>query len=153
MYDRHSVDEEHDVTPSVAGKRVGCVEHGLFGNLIAAAATCDLLAIIKLQRHFLAKMSLVIGIVALDGDGFAVDEGVQLYRSTAGIDLFDYLVGLDIVYTSWHGGEKNLFVDRLNAEGVNFWNNRKKYLTQLKDIRTWSELVLSENETMMVYGY
>ena len=68
-------------------------------------------------------------------------------------DLFDYLVGLDIVYTSWHGGEKNLFLDRLNAEGVNFWNNRKKYLTQLKDIRTWSELVLSENETMMVYGY
>ena len=68
-------------------------------------------------------------------------------------DLFDYLVGLDIVYTSWHGGEKNLFLDRLNAGGVNFWNNRKKYLTQLKDIRTWSELVLSENETMMVYGY
>ena len=94
MYDRHSVDKEHDVTPFVAGKRVGCLEHGLFGNLIAAAATCDLLAVIELQRHFLAKMSLVIGIVAFDGNGFAVDESVHLYRSTAGIYLFDYLVHL-----------------------------------------------------------
>lgn len=68
-------------------------------------------------------------------------------------DLFDYLVGLGIVCTSWRGGEKNLFLDRLNAGGVNFWNNRKKYQMQLKDIRAWSELVLSENETMMVYGY
>ena len=41
-------------------------------------------------------MSLVIGIVALDGNGFAVDEGVHLYRSTAGIDLFDYLVHLTV---------------------------------------------------------
>ena len=94
MYDRHSVDEKHDVTPSVAGKRVGRVKHGLFGNLIAAAATCDLLSVIELQRHFLAEMSLVIGIITFDRDGFAVDEGVQLYRSTAGIDLFDYLVHL-----------------------------------------------------------
>ena len=68
-------------------------------------------------------------------------------------DLFDYLVGLNIVYTSWRGGEKNLFLDRLNAGGVSFWKNRKKYLTQLKDVRAWSELVLSDNEAMKVYGY
>lgn len=94
MYDWHAVDEEHKIAPTVACQRMWSVELRLFSYLIATAATGDLFAVVELEGHFLAEMSLVIGIVAFDGNGFTVDECIQLYRSTAGINLFDYLVHL-----------------------------------------------------------
>ncbi len=68
-------------------------------------------------------------------------------------DLFDYLVGLEIYYTNWYGVEKNLFLDYLNINGITFWSKRKKYLTQLKEMREWTTLALSEKEKMMIYGF
>lgn len=68
-------------------------------------------------------------------------------------DLFDYLIGFGITYINSHGVEKNIFTGRLNRNGMEIWYNRKKYLTQLSDMKVWSELVLSENEPMIVAGY
>ena len=68
-------------------------------------------------------------------------------------DLFDYLLGVGSTNSKRSGEKKNMFLWRLNYMGEYFWNNRKKYIIQLKDMKAWSELALSADGTMGVYGY
>ena len=68
-------------------------------------------------------------------------------------DLFDYLLEVGNTNSKGSGAKKNMFLWRLNYMGEYFWNNRKKYLIQLKDMKAWSELALSADGTMGVYGY
>ena len=67
-------------------------------------------------------------------------------------DLFDYLTGTQITERSFAQGN-NMFIGMLNYGGVEFWTNRDRYRTQLKDMREWSRLVLLPDGAMSVYGF
>lgn len=64
-------------------------------------------------------------------------------------DLFDYLTGPDAQHRM--GG--NDFLPWLNCRGAEFWKNKEKYRTQLKDMRAWTELVLPGNGSLKIYGF
>ncbi|MBQ9881216.1 MAG: hypothetical protein IJM42_01190 [Synergistes sp.] len=82
-----------------------------------------------------------------------LDIAEKIVSFTSFDDLFDYLAGFGIICKSRCGVENNPFPERLNSNGAELWNDREKYVTQLEDIREWTKLVLSENESMMVYGF
>ena len=61
------------------------------GYLVTALTGSDLLSVVDFQADFLAQMEGVVGVVARDGDGFAVDEPVECQRGLECFDLFDNL--------------------------------------------------------------
>ena len=82
-----------------------------------------------------------------------LDIAEKIVSFTSFDDLFDYLAGFGIICKSPCGFGNPPFSERLNSNGADLWNDREKYVIQLEDIREWSKLVLSENESMMVYGF
>lgn len=42
---------------------------------------------------------------------------------------------------------------RINCCGADFWNHLNRYKTQLNDMCKWTELVLSQNEKINIYGF
>lgn len=42
---------------------------------------------------------------------------------------------------------------RINYCGADFWNHLNRYKTQLDDMCKWTELVLSQNEKINIYGF
>ncbi|MGN0501928.1 MAG: hypothetical protein ACI4HN_03290 [Ruminococcus sp.] len=65
-------------------------------------------------------------------------------------DLFDDMSGLNIFN---HDGKVNIPLSMLNNRGVEFWENKSRYQTQLSDMREWTKLVLKEDDTMTIYGW
>lgn len=65
-------------------------------------------------------------------------------------DLFDDMAGLNIFN---HNGKVNIPLSMLNNRGVEFWENKSRYQTQLSDMREWTKLVLKEDDTMTIYGW
>lgn len=47
----------------------------------------------------------------------------------------------------------NYMISKLNSSGAEFWKNRDKYKTQLNDIKSWTQIVLSSDDTMDIYGF
>ena len=56
------------------------------GYLVTALACGDFLSVVDFQADFLAQMEGVVGVVARDGDGFAVDEPVERQRGLGSRD-------------------------------------------------------------------
>ena len=77
---RHTVDQQHKVTPAVGQNRVPCLEYRLFGNLIAALTGGNFLTVIDFQADFFAEVQFVRGIVAFDSNGFTIDKTVEFQR-------------------------------------------------------------------------
>ena len=64
-------------------------------------------------------------------------------------ELFDYLTGIDVKYRSG----KNVFLSSLNYIGADFWKHKELFKTQLKDMLEWTRLVLSDNDSIKIYGF
>lgn len=96
MDDRHAVDQQHEISPAVAGKgRLG-PEDGLLRDLIPALPGGNLLPVIDLQADLPAKVEGIRRIVSLDGDGFAVDEAIEFEGRAQRFDLLQNLLHLAI---------------------------------------------------------
>ena len=91
MDDRHAVDQQHEISPAVAHKGRLSPEDGLLRDLIPALPGGDLLPVVDLQADLPAKVKGICRIVPLDGNGFAVDEAVELEGGAQGFDLFQDL--------------------------------------------------------------
>ena len=76
MDHRHTIDQKHQVTAAVLQHLRFTCENGLLCDLITALSGGDLLTVIDFQRHFLAEMERISGIVARQGDGLTVDKAV-----------------------------------------------------------------------------
>lgn len=63
--------------------------------------------------------------------------------------LFDYLVNLKI---EDEFGD-NIMLQYLNQFGAELWDKRKKYQRQLNDIKTWTKLVLQEDDVMKIESF
>ena len=68
----------------------------LLHDLVAALPCGDLVAVVDLQAYFLAEVQPVRWIVAGDGDGFAIDETVELERGAQRGDLLHDLLHLAV---------------------------------------------------------
>ena len=77
---RHTVDQQHKVTPAVGQNRVPCLEYRLFGNLIAALTGGNFLTVIDFQTDFFPEVQFICGIVAFDSNGFTIDKTVEFQR-------------------------------------------------------------------------
>ena len=91
MDDRHTVDEQAQVSTAVVQDLVLRRIDRLLSYLVATLAGCDLLTIIDLQAHLLTQVKRVVGVVARDGDGLSVDEPVECKWGLERFDLFDDL--------------------------------------------------------------
>ncbi len=78
-----------------------------------------------------------------------LNEAEKLLNFESFDDLFDYVVNPGIKNRS---GE-NYPLIQINNNGVSFWKDKEKLRTQLKDMRGWTKLALSETETMHIYGF
>ena len=94
MDDRHAVDEQAQVSPTVVQDLALRRIDRLLSYLVAALAGCDLLTIIDLQAYLLAQVKHIVWVVARDGDGLPGDEPVERERSLERFDLFDDLCRL-----------------------------------------------------------
>ena len=63
-------------------------------------------------------------------------------------DLFEYLKNKNI--NNCNG--MNYLLTKMNIYGVDFWNDKSKFKTQLDDIRRWSDLLLSDCDTIKIMG-
>ena len=79
-----------------------------------------------------------------------LNEAEKILNFTKFDELFDYLINKNFIY---HRTGKYYFLGKLNYFGVKFWNNKKKYITQVDDLRRWSELVLANCDSIVVQGY
>lgn len=77
-----------------------------------------------------------------------LDEAEKIVHFEAFDDLFDYLTDHDILYRNG----KNVFLSSLNCNGADFWKHKDEFKTQLKDMREWTKLVLSDNDSITIYG-
>ena len=69
-------------------------------------------------------------------------------------DLFDYVTSIKIYgYRILGGGQYSVTLNSINCCGADFWKHIDKYRTQQKDMKAWSELVLSDSDTMSIYGF
>lgn len=69
-------------------------------------------------------------------------------------DLFEYATGIEIYgYRIIGGGQYSVTLNNMNCCGAEFWKHIDRYKTQLKDMRAWSELVLSDSDKMSIYGF
>lgn len=59
--------------------------------------------------------------------------------------LFDELIARQ--------GDESFMLWKLNSYGASFWKEKEKYRTQLGDLKTWSQLVLSPDDTMDISGF
>lgn len=65
--------------------------------------------------------------------------------------LFDYRLSL---YRENEDNRRgNYFLGQMNYGGVEFWKNRQKYKQQLDDMKNWTELVLSNTDTLSISGF
>lgn len=71
-----------------------------------------------------------------------LSEGKKILNFKAFDDLFDYIVA-QFNNGLWH----------MNNRGAEFWKNKEKYETQLSDVAKWSELALSKNDVLNIYGF
>lgn len=71
-----------------------------------------------------------------------LSEGKKILNFKAFDDLFDYIVA-QFDNGLWH----------MNNRGAEFWKNKEKYETQLSDVAKWSELALSKNDVLNIYGF
>lgn len=78
-----------------------------------------------------------------------LDEAEKILRFESFDDLFDYLTGYDVLYRTG----KNVLLSSLNSKGADFWKHKEKFKTQLKDMREWTKLVLSNNDSIIIYGF
>lgn len=68
--------------------------------------------------------------------------------------LFEYMKSIDITgYRIIGGGTYNVMLNSINCCGAEFWKHIKRYQLQLKDMKKWTELVLSQDENMRIYGF
>lgn len=74
-----------------------------------------------------------------------LDEADRLLSAKNFDILFDELIERQ--------GKGNYMICKLNSFGTEFWKNRAKYKTQINDLKSWSQLVLSENDAMDIYGF
>lgn len=69
-------------------------------------------------------------------------------------DLFDYVISIKIYRHSIIGGKQfSVTLNNINCYGAEFWKHIERYRTQLKDMKAWSELVLSDEDTMFIGGF
>lgn len=78
-----------------------------------------------------------------------MDESERILDYASFDDLFDYLTDYDICFASG----VNVFRALLNSNGVKLWTHKEQYRTQLKDMREWTKLVLSDNDSITIYGF
>ena len=57
-------------------------------------------------------------------------------------DLFDYMVSININGLGY-----------MNYQGAEFWENKSCYITQLEDMEKWSQLIMSPDDEMNIYGF
>ncbi len=94
--ERHAVDEQHHIAAPIVEKSRRRFEARLLGDLINAPTRGDITPIVNVEAHFLAEVQRIIGIVALDGNGLAVDETVELHRRAQRRYLLEYLLHLAV---------------------------------------------------------
>ena len=75
-------------------------------------------------------------------------ESEKLLSFTLFDDLFEYLKNKNI--NNCNG--MNYLLTKMNIYGVEFWNDKSKFKTQLDDIRRWSDLLLSDCDTIKIMG-
>ena len=80
MKHRHTVDQQHQIAAAVVQHFRFTGKNRLLHDLVAALPGGNLHAVVDFQADFLAEMCLVIGVIALDRNRFAVDKAVQLQR-------------------------------------------------------------------------
>ena len=68
-------------------------------------------------------------------------------------DLFSYMTGIKIYGYGIDGRRYSVTLNNLNHFGAEFWKHIEQYKTQLKDMKAWSELVLSDSDKMSIYGF
>lgn len=73
-----------------------------------------------------------------------LDEAEKLLRFDKFDDLFDYLTSLD---------KNHLFLSSLNYHGADFWKQKDKYKTQLKDMKKWTRCVLPDTGSIKICGF
>ena len=96
MDDRHAVDQQHEISPAVAGKgRLG-PEDGLLRDLIPALPGGDLLPVVDFQADLPTKMEGIRRIIPLDGDGFAIDKAIEFEGRAQRFDLLQNLLHLAV---------------------------------------------------------
>ena len=64
-------------------------------------------------------------------------------------DLFDCLTRTE-VYNRYG---TNMFLVLLNCGGAKLWKQREKYRTQLQDLKEWTNLVLTDSDSMEIQGF
>ena len=57
-------------------------------------------------------------------------------------DLFDYM-----------SSKTEYGLMYMNHNGAHFWRNKNRYLSQLKDIKEWSELTMIHKDNISIYGF
>lgn len=69
-------------------------------------------------------------------------------------DLFEFFAEIEITgYNIIGGGTYRIMLNSINYCGADFWNHLNRYKTQLNDMCKWTELVLSQNEKINIYGF
>lgn len=68
-------------------------------------------------------------------------------------DLFSYMTGIKIYGYGIDGRRYSVTLNNLNHSGAEFWKHIERYKTQLKDMKAWSESVLSDSDKMSIYGF
>ena len=68
-------------------------------------------------------------------------------------ETFDALFDDAISWNIFYSNGSNCMISQLNTRGAEFWRKREKYSTQLRDICAWSKLVLTDDNTMDIYGF
>ncbi len=93
---RHAINEQQEVAAPIIKKRRATGVARLLHDLVAALPGGNLVAVVDLQAHFLAKVQPLRWIVAGDGDGFAIDEAIKLERRAQRGDLLHNLLHLAV---------------------------------------------------------
>lgn len=78
-----------------------------------------------------------------------LDEAEELLSIETFDELFDKLISWNIL--DYH--KENIMLWKLNHFGAQYWNSRKKYMTQIKDLYIWSKIVLSDNDIIDILGF
>lgn len=69
-------------------------------------------------------------------------------------DLFEFFAEIEITGYNIIGGDTyRIMLNSINCCGADFWNHLNRYKTQLNDMCKWTELVLSQNEKINIYGF
>ena len=68
--------------------------------------------------------------------------------------LFEYATNIKIYGRRMIGGGRySVTLNNMNCCGAKFWKHIDRYRTQLKDMKAWTELVLSDSDKMTIFGF